>query len=814
MKAHSLNPKNHLSKRRTRLLWGVLIPAVCVLALVLVAFLIMRSIFPSEKLREIAIARLEETTGLSISVEDAEISLVHWRIGVKVSGLEVAAGAGQQGSQISRLATIPQLGIVVSILPLLRREIVVNELYVEKPRITLQLGGEPILRRPPGKPAAQTAIPMSFSLSRAVVSGADIELRDVRSGSVVEFRDLDASSSIGADKSTESLSFEGKSSVKEVSVRLAQKLPIDIPPLNVKTSWKARVGLRDKLLELERVSVRVAEFPIEAAGRVSLAGEKPNLDVTVKIEKIGAGRLLALASKVLPEKAKAVKIDGQIEAVARIRGKMPSPEVDVDRFEVSVGHSNVSCKAVLKTQEPRSVNFESNGNLRLDELAGVLPAGNGPRVTSGTASFRIKGGGLIKELKANPLSLQAEGHATISSVVVELPRPSPRVLLDRAEVTVAGRSVEITGATARVGSSTFNATGRVRDWKERSVELDVSSPMLDLGELLLPVAKQQKVSKSEATKSAVLKQGIPANGTAKLKVDKLKFGNFDAKDLNAKVVFGGDSVVVTDMTMNTLGGRCSGKSRLVVPREGARGYKASFVADNLQMRELLNSLTPVKEFMSGLSSFEISVEGTLPEDASPLKSVAAKGQVATTQARAIASPLVSAIASWVGLEKTDQYAIKDFSTSFFVQEGRVILPQCSLEEKNSTWNFAGSTGFDGSLDYKVNVTLSQEYSKRTGSLRGLEQLLKDDEGRVVVDLIVGGTVKKPAFKWDSTRMQQRGQDLLTGKVRGQIEAQTKKGEALKQEVKTELENKTDSLKVETARKGAKLLEDLLKKGKK
>ena len=823
MKLHLSDPQNRFSNSRVRFSKRVLIPVVCILSLILVLFLVLRSLFPSDRLRQLAISKLEETTGLSISVKDAAISFVHWRIGVKVTGIEVSAATGQSAAgdstieqaQLTTLATVPRLGIVVSVLPLLKKEIVVDELYVEEPRISLDLGGEPLLRRPPGRGAAGPALlPMSLSLSKAVVNDADVKLRDVRSGDLVELNHLDASLSVRADKRSETLLFEGRSSAKGVSVNSAKKLPFEIPPLDIKTSWKARFALKDKLLELQRISMRVAEFPIEAAGKVNLAGDKPDFDVKVRIEKVAAGKILGLIPKEFLEKAKAVRINGEIEAYVNIRGKMPSPEVDVEKFAISVGGSSVSGRVQVKTQEPRSVSFESSGNLKLDELASALPVGRGPRVTSGTASFRIKGGGLINELKADPLSLQLQGEVSINSVGIELPPPSPSVILEKANLVLAGRGVEITGATARAGSSVFNATGRVRDWKERSVELELRSPMLDLGELLLPIAKQQKQLKREGVKMAVPTAGIPARGTAKLEVDKLRFGNFGASDLNAQVVFGGDSIVVTDVTMNTLGGKCSGKSRLLLPKEGARTYKTSFSGDNLEMKELLNSFTPVKDFMSGLSFFEISVEGKLPEDVSPLKSVAAKGQVKTAQAKAIGSPLVSAIASWVGLGKSDQYALRDFATSFLVQDGRVILPQCRLEEKNSMWDFAGSTGFDGTLDYKVNVTLSQEYSKRIGSPKGLDQLLKDDQGRVVVDLIMGGTVKKPTFKWDNARMQQRAKEYLVQKVRGQLGAQTKKGEELKLEAKTELQKKADTLKVETAKKGAKLLEELFKKRKK
>lgn len=474
----------------------------------------------------------------------------------------------------------------------------------------------------------------------------------------------------------------------------------------------------------------------------------------------------------------------------------------------------MSGNAIVKTQEPSSVNFDARGTLKLDELAGYLGAAAGPKVTSGTASFHVAGGGPLEKLKTDPLSTEARGEASINSVRVELSQPSPPLVLERANISLAGRSADITGVVARAGSSVFNASGRVSDWKERSVELEVSSPMIDLGELLLPAAIKQKAPTKKGGVMTARVGKIPAKGTAKFHAEKLKFGNFGASDLDAKVVFGGDSIAVTNVTMNTLGGKCIGKSRLALTSERPPAYSASFSADDLQMKELLNTLSPLKDFMSGLSFFQISVEGKFARDVSPLGGVVAKGEVRTTQARAIASPLVSGIASLVGLQKNDQYALKDFSTTFLVQDGRVILPQCRLEEKNSSWDFSGSTGFDGTLEYKVNVRLSQEYSKRTGSLKGLDQLLKDDQGRIVLDLVVGGTVKKPTFRWDTARMQQRAGEFLAGRIRGQLVPQTKKAEELKEKVRTELGSKSDTLKAEAATKGVKLLEDLLKKRKK
>jgi autotransporter translocation and assembly factor TamB len=167
----------------------------------------------------------------------------------------------------------------------------------------------------------------------------------------------------------------------------------------------------------------------------------------------------------------------------------------------------------------------------------------------------------------------------------------------------------------------------------------------------------------------------------------------------------------------------------------------------------------------------------------------------------------------VGLDSRKEYAIKDFATSFSLRDGRLIVPACSLVEKSSTWKFSGSTGLDGSLDQKVNVILSPEYSKRVGALKDLGQVLKDEQGRVVVDLFLRGTVKKPALRWDSSSMERRAKDYVAGRLKGELEKQVGKNLGVTPEARTQLEQKADSLRKEAESAGKKLLDGLMKKKK-
>lgn len=837
------------------LLKRIVISLVSIAVVLLVVFLVLRALFPPEVLRELAVTRLEEATGLEISVEDAGISFVNWRIGVKVYGIEVSR---LDGEQHTRLATVPEIGVVVALGPLLRKEIVVEQVYVQRPDITVRLRQGPYPgadttrvtapRAPVGTPLRMPLL-MSFSLPKAVLREGSLRLEDLQSGTLITLDRLEATSRVRGERGGEILLSEGSFSSKDVSIIPGQQLPFPIPPQEVEGSWKIRASSVDRLLDLETVSLRVSEVPLDVSGRLDFGAERPSLDVELTVERADVGRLMKFIPEEVLQRIPELKLAGDVIVSADIEGELASPDyrgsfslvngrgsvsgvrvrelvarggfdkekITVEEFAISLGGSDVRGSAVVGTLEPRVATFESAGTVKLDEISGLVPLPDGPKVKKGEVSFSARGSAVVEEMVSDPFSLELRGEASAKGVEIELPEPGLPVVVEQARLDFAGRRVDISATTARVGSSVFNIDGSIRDWKDRSLKVDVKSPSIDLKELLGPLAKVRQVDAGEGAIPGVPPVplvSVPVNGTATLKVETLQYDYFRGEDLRAELLFGGDSLVLRELTMKTLGGKCSGRGQFLLPKEGTPSYRGSFSADKIELAELLLSFTPIKELLKGQTFFEIAVEGKLGQEVPPLNSVVATGNVRTAQASAIAGPVVSAIAQWTGLEQKDEYPLRDFATSFLVEDGRLVVPRCLLAEENSAWEFSGSTGFDGTLDHRVNVTFSKKYSEKLGSLKGLEQILKDNEGRVVLDFIVGGTVRKPTLKWDGTRMEDRAKEYLAERLRQELEKGKEKGEELREELKGDLEEKVETLKKEAAEKGKKLLEELFKKKEK
>ena len=812
--------------RRGRLMKrGLIVVAVAAVA-VLALFFAARAMFPAEKLRELAVTKLEQTTGLEITVRDARISFVHWRLGVKVSDIEVS-----KPGEDTKLASIPQAGAALALLPLLRREIVVSEVYVERPRIEIVAGKPAPIGASAGSMRSPGATPaLSFQLPKAVIRDAEIVYRDLKGGQEIRVENLDVSSRAKAARGFETVTSDGKFSAEKVSLISLVKGKPSFPAQSVKGTWKVLARPKEELLELQSVSISVAELPIEVTGRINLAklpasaglqtsgaGQKapgPELNLNIVMKDVALEKLVSLAPGDVASKVENVSKGGTLNVECLVKGRLPAPSVATKFSLAAGGATKLDGRVELSTQEPRELVFETNGTLKLEELQSLFAAGEGAKATTGDVTLNVWGTAFLDDLKKDPYSVEALGQVLARNVRIETRQAVSMVVVEKLNVRLARRRADVSQTVVKLGSSTFNISGTVPDWRKRSFQFKVDSPLLNLKELLLPAAPAAKKTEKKTTAVPPLPfAALGMQGTTAVRVDKLTFGSFEARDVNATVLVGGDSVYVTEVTMRALGGTAGGKALLRVPRDGEPNYSASFSAGDVQLGAVLDAFTPLKGLMNGATSFEIALNGVLGEEPVPTMSIAALGGVKSSQVNAIATPLVTALATWVGLESKTEYAIKDFATSFSVRDGRLIVPACSLVEKNSMWKFSGSTGLDGSLDQKVNVVLSPEYSKRVSSLKDLGQLLKDEQGRVVVDLFLGGTVKKPALRWNSARMEQRAKEYLAGKLKGELEKQVKKRLDVTPETRTQMEQKADSLKKEVTTAGKKLLEGLMKKKK-
>jgi autotransporter translocation and assembly factor TamB len=174
------------------------------------------------------------------------------------------------------------------------------------------------------------------------------------------------------------------------------------------------------------------------------------------------------------------------------------------------------------------------------------------------------------------------------------------------------------------------------------------------------------------------------------------------------------------------------------------------------------------------------------------KSLSANGTVTFADGKLVNWELLDKVASFLKIDSFKEQQIRTLRNSFRIADSRVWFDDFSADTKDGDFKLVGSVGLDGSLDYKLNAVLSPELSLRFNALGDLSNYLKNDQGRVVLDIKISGPAKNPEFALDTSRPEEK----------------------FKQQMKAKTQEETDKVKDQLKEKGQDLLKDLLKKKKK
>lgn len=92
-----------------------------------------------------------------------------------------------------------------------------------------------------------------------------------------------------------------------------------------------------------------------------------------------------------------------------------------------------------------------------------------------------------------------------------------------------------------------------------------------------------------------------------------------------------------------------------------------------------------------------------------------------------------------------------------VENGRYVVENLTIQGLDTDWEGSGSIGLDGSLDLDVTVLLPAGFTPKLGQWSFLADALRDENGRVKLDLRVGGNGSKPQVAMNFGSLGQAGQ---------------------------------------------------------
>jgi uncharacterized protein involved in outer membrane biogenesis len=546
-----------------------------------------------------------------------------------------------------------------------------------------------------------------------------------------------------------------------------------------------RTGSR--VLRVKSADLLLDRTPLALSGLIDWQPGAAALDVQVKASEVPLAEAARMAAAFGIAFAADARADGRMTLDLHVHGLARRPEMEgrVSLRDISVSGAGlpgrVSTPSVDLAFTPREIrtsefSASSNGTM-LDarfvladyatpvptvdvvlrttdaELADLLAVGRawGMRAVEGlsgsgkvTADIRVTG---------RTSSLRYAGHAGVADVAVQLPALTQPLRVRHAEITYGGDGARAERLAASFAGTTASGTLQVRNFAEPQLAFDLSADDVD-------IVRMQAAIAGQPSKRADGHAFRRMTGTGRLRATRIAYAHLLLEDVDAMVALDRGLVRLEPLRAGLYGGRHRGTVTIDVRNVPAAIGMASDI-ERVDSDRLVTAVTSVEDVIHGALASAVRVNfaaGSGTHIARSLNGVFSldipKGRIPNLD---LLNEIAGAARFVTGGESlapaTDVAAI---GGHFKVLDGVARTDDLTATFEGGRVAVAGSADLaTQALDLRVTAVLSRDYGRTIAStgIGGLmATVLANQQGELVVPMVLTGTMRQPRFAPDLERI--------------------------------------------------------------
>jgi hypothetical protein len=818
------------SKKGLKILIGVV---AGIIVLLILATLVVKIIFTKEKLLSLLVPKVESALKRRVEIEDINVSI--WGgLGVDVKGMKVL---NQTGFVQEELFRFDQLSIRVKFLPLLRKRIEIKKLILNNPEIYLEKsqGGTSNIEDLTKSEGGKIMIPVAFD--QLEIKNGTIVYLDSKDQKKIVLHKFEESARLALDEKMENAKATGKITVDQIELSLPDYKGV-LPPLTFSLEHDINLNVPQDRLDIASLKIGIAKISMDVKGTVEKLSTTPILNLTVQSNEIPLSDLFASLPKAESSPLNKLTTSGNLkisssfqgemkgEFPPQIQGKITFQNVKIDFVQVpqpfsmpygeinfdnrslnfftsqaKLGESPMELKLVVDNFSDPNLTSELKAKLNLAILSEFVRM---PEKTSiaGEAEVNVKAYGKIKSPAGSiaPERMNFSGQMQLRNVEASTPTLGVPVKDLNADISFIKGDVDISNLSMSLGKSSLNLQGKLygaipyyifKNQKKPLLNFSLNSPLMDLDKIF--PSEQHAERKVEEKTTVVDTIPLPdINASGQISIQKVIFRKVELTGLSAKLDVTDGVLRLDNIVTKVYSGSVGGKVTCDLNNMEHIPYNIDLTANQIEANDFLSQFTSFGNHLFGKMNMNANFSGKGNQLPDIQKSLTANGTVSFADGKLVNWELLDKVASFLKLDSFKEQQIKTLRNTFRIADSRVWFDDFSAITKDGDFKLLGSVGLDGSLDYKLNAVLSPELSPRFDALGDLSQYLKNEQGRVVLDIKITGPAKNPEFALDTSKPEDK----------------------FKQQMKEKAQEQTDKAKDQLKEKGQDLLKDLLKKKKK
>ncbi|WP_186757368.1 AsmA-like C-terminal region-containing protein [Echinicola salinicaeni] len=526
-------------------------------------------------------------------------------------------------------------------------------------------------------------------------------------------------------------------------------------------------------------------------------------------------------------------------------GKMADFLVDMSNIGFKLEGEEV--KGNMKIRDLDQLNWDGavHGAVDLGKLSKIFPMED--VIMEGKVQADIDTKGSYADVEAERYNkLDTRGQVVLKEFYYtdkDLPQ-GVRIYLAKGDFSP--QAVNLANFDARLGESPVKATGSLSNYmaymfEETAVlkgKLNVNSTKFNINEWMT----ESESTTEDTTELSLIELPKDIDFSMSVQADEVLYDNLVFNDAKGQMTLKDGILTFKDAGMKTMGGQMTLNGAYNTQDITDPKFNMDFKVLGISIQEAFKSFNTVKAFapiaqhLNGDFTSGFSLSGNLGQDMMPvLSSLDGNGLIEVAQAVLENSKIVSGITSLTKLKDGNTIQIKDLKLKAEIKDGMLEVSPFDIKLWDYQARIQGSTGFDGSINYLVNMEipagkLGSQANNLLASISGTEAT---GETKIPLSINLGGTYQQPkvglaggesmetmltnALKARASSEGKKLQEQLTEQFKAQEDSAKQemklKADAAQDSVKSELNKKVEEAQNKAADEVKGLVKGLFGKSK-
>ena len=495
-------------------------------------------------------------------------------------------------------------------------------------------------------------------------------------------------------------------------------------------------------------------------------------------------------------------------------GKMNDFIVDLSQFGFVLEDESINGR--MKISDFTQLNWDGavNGTVDLGKILAIFPMEDMDMEGKIQADIQTKGSYQdVEEGRYN--KLDTRGNVGISKFVFSSTDLPQGIKIDQALADFSPDRINLSKFDAQVGQSPLQATGFLSNYMNYFLNENETLK----GQLSLTSSKfnvNEWMTESTAADTAALTViELPKNIDFSMAVaaQEVLYDNLTLKEVKGNMLLRNGVLSFSDASMRTLGGQMTLNGSYDPTDLSEPKFDFNLNLANLSIPQAFQSFNTIKAFapiaqhLTGNFNSTLAFSGKLGQDMMPiLSSLDGKGILKIAEAALKDSPIIQGVTSLTKLNDTNTIQFKNLSIPIEINNGVLDVKPFDVKLWDYQANIQGSTGFDGTINYLVNMQVpAGKFGAQANTLLAAISGNEVSESTIIpVAISLGGTYNAPKVGLAGGNSIE---NLLATALQSRVSNETA---IIQQEVTEQFKAAEDSLKRELKLK-ADMVQDSVKK---